>query len=96
MFCILGPDGQDYYPAFFADSNDYIRQSLGKVCRALKGISAYGKYQFLTTNNVLIGGQPLDAIHRAGVDDVLHATKYLLESDRPPASNSEAIVKGRV
>lgn len=80
MFCIIGPDGRDYYPAFFADSNEYIRKCLGKVCQALKGISAYGKYQFLTTNNVLIGGQPLDAIHRARIDEVLHSIPYLLKS----------------
>lgn len=81
MFCITGPDGQDYYPAFFADSNDYIRDCLGKVCRALKDIPAYAKYQFLTTNNTLIGGQPLDALHHARVNEVLDATKYLLQSD---------------
>lgn len=80
LFCIIGPDGQDYYPAFFADSNEYIRKCLEKVCQALKGISAYGKYQFLTTNNVLIGGQPLDAIHHARIDEVLHSTKYLMQT----------------
>lgn len=81
LFCITGPDGQDYYPAFFADSNEYVRKCLGKVCQAMRGISAYGKYLFLTTNNVLIGGQPLDAIHHARIDEVLHSTKYLLRTE---------------
>ena len=81
LFCIIGPDGQDYYPAFFADSIEYYRKCLGKVCQALKGISPYGKYQFLTTNNVLIGGQPLDAIHHARIDEVLHSIKYLMQVD---------------
>ncbi|MBL4953539.1 hypothetical protein JK635_15210, partial [Neobacillus sp. YIM B02564] len=48
MFCITGPDGVDYYPAIFADSSDYIRQCLGKVCQVLGNIPAYAKYQFLT------------------------------------------------
>lgn len=84
IFCVTGPDGSEYYPVFFADSSEYIRQCLGKVCRALDSIPTYAKYQFLTKNCSWIGGgTPLDAIHRARVKDVLDATKYLLESDRP-------------
>jgi hypothetical protein len=80
-FCVTGPDGSEYYPSFFADSNEYIRQCLGRVCRSLDGIPTYAKYQFLTTNCSWIGGgTPLDAIHRARVKDVLDATKYLLKS----------------
>lgn len=81
MFCVTGPDGTEYYPAFFADSSKYIRQCLGRVCRSLNGISTYAKYQFLTTNCSWIGGgTPLDAIHRARVNDVLDATKYFFKS----------------
>jgi hypothetical protein len=81
IFFITGADGHEYYPAFFADSSEYIRQCLEKVCLALDGIPAYAKYQFLTTNCSWIGGgTPVDAILRARVNDVLDATKYLLRS----------------
>jgi hypothetical protein len=81
MFCITGPDGQNYYPAFFADSNDYIRQCLGKVCQALGDIPAYAKYQFLITDShwLVNGGTPVQAIRMGRVDDVLQATRWLLQ-----------------
>lgn len=80
MFCITGPDGQDYYPTFFADSSDYVRQCLGKVCQALGDIPAYAKYQFLTTDShwLINGGTPIQAIRMGRVYDVLQATKWLL------------------
>ena len=81
MFCITGPDGQDYYPTFFADSSDYVRQCLGKVCQALGDIPAYAKYQFLTTDShwLINGGTPIQAIRMGRVDNVLQATKWLLQ-----------------
>lgn len=81
MFCITGADGQDYYPAFFADSNEFVRQCLGKVCQALGDIPAYAKYQFLVTDShsLVNGGTPLHAIRFGRVDDVLQATKWLLQ-----------------
>ncbi|SMP51845.1 hypothetical protein [Noviherbaspirillum suwonense] len=81
MFSITGADGQDYYPAFFADSNDYVRQCLGKVCQALGDIPAYAKYQFLVTDfhSLVNGGTPLHAIRFGRVDNVLQAIKWLLQ-----------------
>ena len=80
MFCITGPDGVDYYPAFFADSNDYIRQCLGKVCQVLGNIPSYAKYQFLTTDFhcLATGETPMQAIRSGRVDDVLQLIKWLL------------------
>ena len=81
VFCITGADGQDYYPAFFADSSDYVRQGLGKVCQALGNIPAYAKYQFLTTDShwLINGGTPIQAIRFRRVDDVLQASEWLLQ-----------------
>jgi hypothetical protein len=82
LFCITGPDGRDYYPAFFADANEYNRQCLGKVCQALRSVSAYAKYQFLTTNSSWTGEEaPIDAIRSGRVNNVLHIIKWLLQSD---------------
>lgn len=82
VFCITGPDGQDYYPAFFADSSEHIRQGLAKVCRALEGVHPYKKYKFLTTYSQWIGGDtPVNAIRSGRVNDVLHAVEWLLEPD---------------
>jgi hypothetical protein len=81
MFYITGPDGQDYYPTFFADPSDYVRQCLGKVCQALGDIPSYAKYQFLTTDShwLINGGTPIQAIRMGRVDDVLQAIKWLLQ-----------------
>lgn len=83
MFCVVGPNGQNYYPVFFVDSSEYIRQCLGKVCRAIGSIPPYAKYQFFTTNShwMMGGGTPLDAIRSGRVNDVLQASKWLLQSD---------------
>ena len=79
VFCITGADGQDYYPAFFADSSDYVRQCLGKVCQALGDIPPYAKYQFLTTDMhwLVNGGTPIQAIRLGRVNEVLQLIKWL-------------------
>jgi hypothetical protein len=81
IFSITGPDGLDYYPAFFADSRDYIRQCLAKVCQVLGDIPAFAKYQFLTTDShwLVNGGSPIQAIRSGRVDEVLRATKWLTD-----------------
>ena len=81
MFYITGADGQDYYPAFFADSSDHVRQGLGKVCQALADVPAFAKYQFLTTDShwLLDGRTPIQAIRLGRADDVLRASKWLLQ-----------------
>ena len=81
MFSITGPDGVDVFPAFFADSSDYIRQCLGKVCQVLRDIPPYAKYQFLTTDShwLINGGSPLQAIRSGRVNEVLQVAKWLTD-----------------
>lgn len=83
MFYITGPDGVEYYPAFFADSSDYIRQCIGNVCQILGDIPASAKYQFLTTDShwLINSGSPIKAIRSGGIDEVIRVTKWLLEKE---------------
>lgn len=83
MFCITGTDGQHYYLAFFVESNEYIKQCLEKVCRALDSVSPYAKYRFLTMDSYkkIGGGTPIDAIRSGGVNEVLESSKSMFLPD---------------
>jgi hypothetical protein len=73
MFAMVGPSGENYYPAFYADEA-LDRRPLERVTKALGPIPAASKYFFFTTNSVLLGGvTPLEALKSGRLPEVLTA-----------------------
>lgn len=73
MFAIVGPRGDLYYPAFYADAR-YDRRVLEKVSKALGDVPAGGKYHFFTSRKASLGNQsPLEALAAGHVQQVLAA-----------------------
>lgn len=79
MFAIIGPSGDAYYPAFFADDR-HDRRQLEKVSRALQDLPATSKYFFFTAPRQSLGGKsPLDAIANGQIDAVLRSASGFAE-----------------
>lgn len=73
MFALVGPSGENFYPAFFADA-ELDRRSVEKVCKALGALPAASKYFFFTSPSAILDGQtPLSALKKGRVADVLVA-----------------------
>lgn len=80
MFALLGPGGEYYYPAFFADK-DLHRRDIEKVSKALGNIPAPSKYFFFTNKSTSLGTlSPLDALLKGRVDDVMEAAAAFADS----------------
>jgi hypothetical protein len=73
MFALMGPGGEFYYPAFYAD--DMLdRRSLEKVTKALGTIPGASKYFFFTSKSTMLGEMtPLEALKKGRLQDVLVA-----------------------
>ncbi|HEX8479959.1 MAG TPA: hypothetical protein VF663_16555 [Telluria sp.] len=73
MFALMGPAGEFYYPAFYADGM-FDRRSLEKVTKALGDVPAASKYFFFTSTSTLLGNAtPLEALAKGRLDDVVTA-----------------------
>lgn len=73
MFALLGPSGEYYYPAFYADG-DLHRRDVERVAKALGGIPAASKYHFFTNKSTYLGAlTPLQALKKGRLDEVLIA-----------------------
>ncbi|MBP1207454.1 hypothetical protein JOD97_005534 [Duganella sp. 1411] len=73
MFALLGPAGEYYYPAFYADGHLH-RRELEKVAKALGGLPAASKYHFFTSKSTYLGAAtPLEALRKGRVEEVLIA-----------------------
>jgi hypothetical protein len=73
MFAFLGPAGEYYYPAFYADG-DLHRRELEKVAKALGELPAASKYHFFTSKSTCLGSaSPLQALRKGRLDEVLIA-----------------------
>lgn len=73
MFALLGPAGEYYYPAFYADG-DLDRRAVEKVAKALGGTPAASKYHFFTSKSTYLGTvTPLHALKQGRLDEVLIA-----------------------
>ena len=80
MFALLGPGGEYYYPAFFADK-DLHRRDIEKVSKALGNIPAPSKYFFFTNKSTSLGAlSPLDALLKGRVDEVMEAAAAFADS----------------
>lgn len=72
LFAFVGPDGEHYYPAFFAAA-DMDRASLELVAQELGGLPAASKYHFFVSKRTNLGDTPLEALYRGRVDEVLRS-----------------------
>jgi hypothetical protein len=73
MFAMVGPSGENYYPAFYADA-ELDRRPLERVSKVLGQLPAASKYFFFTNKSVFLGGMtPLEALKKGRVADVLAA-----------------------
>lgn len=79
MFAILGPSGENFYPAFFSEEK-YDRRNLEKVCKALGTLPGASKWQFFTTpKGSLDGKTPLEALALGHVDAVMISAAGFVE-----------------
>ena len=79
MFALLGPAGEYYYPAFYADG-DLHRRDVEKVAKVLGGVPAASRYHFFTSKSTYLGAAtPLDALKNGRLDDVLIAAAAFRE-----------------
>jgi hypothetical protein len=77
MFALLGPSGENYYPAFYADS-ELNRREVEKVSKVLGGVPSASRYHFFTSKSMFLGTlTPLQALKKGRLEDVLiAATAY--------------------
>lgn len=79
MFYLDGPSGENWYPAFFADTA-IARRTLEQVCKALGPLPGASKWQFFTTPKVSLAGRtPLAALAEGDSEAVLQAARGFLE-----------------
>lgn len=73
MFALVGPSGENFYPAFFADAS-LDRRSVEKAAKALGTLPAASKYFFFTSKSMFLDSQtPLDALKKGQVAEVMQA-----------------------
>ena len=78
MFAVVGPSGDNYYPAYFADES-LDRRALEKVSKTLGALPALSKHHFFTARSTLLGATPLEALRKGRVSDVLTAATAFAE-----------------
>lgn len=72
LFAFVGPDGERYYPAFYAAA-DMDRASLELVAQELRDLPAASKYHFFVSEWTNLGETPFEALERGRVHEVLQA-----------------------
>ena len=72
LFAFEGPDGERYYPAFYADA-DLDKVAFGMVAQELRDVPATSQYHFFVSKRTNLGETPLEALERGRVDEVLQA-----------------------
>lgn len=78
LFAIVGPSGENYYPAYFADPT-LDRRTLEKVSKALGSLPAPSKHHFFTSKSTVLQQTPLDALRKGREDEVLAAAAGFAE-----------------
>ena len=75
---IVGPSGENFYPAFYAD-NTIDRRKLETVAKVLGPLPAAAKFFFFTAKSTLLQSTPLQALRMGRVDEVLTAAAGFAE-----------------
>lgn len=79
LFALVGPSGENYYPAFFADEK-YDRRSLEGVSQALGELPSAVKFHFFTSKFHSLGNMtPLNALAKGRLAETLVAVKAFVE-----------------
>jgi hypothetical protein len=72
LFALVGPSGENYYPAFYTDPS-LDRRIVEKVSKAMGAIPGAAKYSFFTSKSHMLGETPLEALRKGRVQEVLAA-----------------------
>lgn len=78
LFVVIGPSGENYYPAFYGDPS-LDRRVLEKVSKALGALPATVKYHFYTAKSSFLDETPLEALRVGRVEQVLAAAAGYVE-----------------
>jgi hypothetical protein len=78
MFAVVGPSGENFYPAYFADKG-LDRRALERVSKSLGTLPASSKHHFFTSRSRLLRATPLEALRKGRVNDVLIAAAAFAE-----------------
>jgi hypothetical protein len=78
MFAVVGPSGENFYPAYFADEA-LDRCALEKVSKSLGTLPASSKHHFFTSKSTLLEATPLEALRKGRVIDVITAAAAFAE-----------------
>jgi len=78
LFAIVGPSGENYYPAYYADPT-LDRRTLEQVSKLLGSLPAASKHHFFTSVSTRLQETPLDALRRGRKDEVLAAAGGFVE-----------------
>ena len=78
LFAIVGPSGENYYPAYYADPT-LDRRTLEKVSKALGSLPAPSKHHFFTSKSTMLQETPLDALRKGREAEVLAAAAGFAE-----------------
>ena len=78
LFAIVGPSGENYYPAYYADQT-LDRRTLEKVSKALGSLPAPSKHHFFTSKSTMLQETPLDALRKGREAEVLAAAAGFAE-----------------
>lgn len=78
MFAVIGPSGENFYPAYFADEA-LDRRALEKVSKSLGTLPASSKHHFFTSKSTLLEATPLEALRKGRVIDVITAAAAFAE-----------------
>jgi hypothetical protein len=78
LFAIVGPSGENYYPAYYADPT-LERRTLERVSKVLGSLPAPSKHHFFTSKSTLLQETPLDALRKGREAEVLVAAAGFAE-----------------
>lgn len=78
LFAMVGPSGENFYPAFYADAN-LDRRFLESVLQVLGTLPAASKFHFMTAKSTFLGETPLEALRKGRVDATLRAAAGFAE-----------------
>lgn len=79
MFAIVGPGGNNYYPAFYADPS-LDRRSIEQVSKILGDLPGAVKYQFFTAESFALAATPLEALRKGRLPEVLIAAERFMNT----------------
>lgn len=78
LFAIVGPSGENYYPAYYADPT-LDRRTIEQVSKTLGSLPAPSKHHFFTSKSTMLQETPLDALRKGREAEVLAAAAGFAE-----------------